>query len=374
MSSPVAVASRASSCFLQPGAVSVRSAAVGGEEKSSRVRVFLGSHLSPPFLDGGDREDRRVVVDADRDPGAVVGDVVHAVGDGFTLGLVGEVVGGHLLGLARGPPLPPGLPEPSDQLFGLRVDADHRVTGGQERLSEGVDVAELGVPVGVLSAFEGLAGRLQAVPGRAQQIRHRGVADGVPHRGQLGRQVPRRFRRPPQRRLRIPPRRWLDQRIHTAQQFRVGAIGFLATTPGRPNTTVRPFFGIAIQLGEPATNRRPRRAGGPMHRGDPTTPPRPRFRRQRQTPITFIQPRQQNRQPTRHRSESVILVAHNPSLVGDTIRPERHAALYKHSLERISYYFTLPMRWFAAADCTLTWCVAIARIRRCDSSGSPLTS
>ena len=32
------------------------------------------------------------------------------------------------------------------------------------------------------------------------------------------------------------------------------------------------------------------------------------------------------------------------------------------------------MRWFAAADCTLTWCVAIAKIRRCDSIGSPLTS
>ena len=130
------------------------------------------------------------MVDTDRYPGTVVGDVVHAVGDRFALGLLREVVGGHLLGLARGLPLSPGLTEPSDQLFFLRVDADHRVTGGEEGLGQGVDVAKLGVSVGVLGAFESLAGRLQAVASRAQQRRHCGVADGVPHRGQLGRQVP----------------------------------------------------------------------------------------------------------------------------------------------------------------------------------------
>lgn len=67
--------------FPEPGAVSVGAAAVGGDEESLCVGVFLLSHLFPPLFDRRDREHGGVVVDADRDPGAVVGDVVHAVGD-----------------------------------------------------------------------------------------------------------------------------------------------------------------------------------------------------------------------------------------------------------------------------------------------------
>ena len=77
-----------------------------------------------------------------------------------------------------------------------------------------------------------------------------------------------------------------------------------------------------------------------MHRGDTAPTPRLRLRCQRQTPITFIQPRQQIRQAGCHLLESLIVVAHNPTLVRNAIRSERHAELAEHSPDRISYYIT----------------------------------
>ena len=59
------------------------------------------------------------MIDTDGHPGAVIGDVVDAVRDGLALGQTGEVVGGHLFGIAAGLPLPAGLGEPSDQLLFL---------------------------------------------------------------------------------------------------------------------------------------------------------------------------------------------------------------------------------------------------------------
>jgi hypothetical protein len=59
----------------EPWALPVRSAAVGSDEQPSRVGVLGLSHLFPPLLDGGDREDGGVVIDTDGHPGAVIGDV-----------------------------------------------------------------------------------------------------------------------------------------------------------------------------------------------------------------------------------------------------------------------------------------------------------
>ena len=62
--------------FPEPGAMSVGSATVGGDENPAGVGVLYLADLSPPFVDGGHGENRRVVVDADREPGAVIGHVV----------------------------------------------------------------------------------------------------------------------------------------------------------------------------------------------------------------------------------------------------------------------------------------------------------
>lgn len=95
--------------FPEPGPVSVGSAAVGGDEDSAGVRIFLFAHALPPFVDGGDGEDRCVMVDTHGDPGAVVDQVVDSVGNGLTVGLVGEIIGGHLDGFALWMPFLAGL-------------------------------------------------------------------------------------------------------------------------------------------------------------------------------------------------------------------------------------------------------------------------
>jgi len=74
----------------QPGAVSVGSASVGGDEYPAGAGVFFLAHLLPPFVDGGDGEDRRVVVDADRDPGVVLRQVVDPVGTCFPSAWLGN--------------------------------------------------------------------------------------------------------------------------------------------------------------------------------------------------------------------------------------------------------------------------------------------
>ncbi len=134
--------------FPQPGAVSVRSAVVGGDENPAGVGVFFFTHLLPPFFDSGDGEDRRVVVDTDRDPGAVVGQVVDPVWNCFAVSLTGEVIDGHLDRLTLRMPFSAGLGEPSDQLLFLSIDADHGVAAGEEIPGEGINVPELGVPSG----------------------------------------------------------------------------------------------------------------------------------------------------------------------------------------------------------------------------------
>jgi hypothetical protein len=79
--------------FPEPGAVSVGSAAVGRDKDSAGVGIFFFAHVLPPLFDGGDGKDRGVMVDAHGDPGAVVGQVVDPIGDGFTVGLIEEIIG-----------------------------------------------------------------------------------------------------------------------------------------------------------------------------------------------------------------------------------------------------------------------------------------
>ena len=118
--------------FPQPESVSVGSATVGGDENPAGVGVFLFTHVLPPLGDRGDGEDRGVVVDAYGDPGAVVGQVVDSIRNGLAIGLLGEVIGGHLDRFALGMPFLASLSEPSDEFFLFCINADHRVACGEE--------------------------------------------------------------------------------------------------------------------------------------------------------------------------------------------------------------------------------------------------
>ena len=57
------------------------------------MRVAFLAHLLPPRFDRSHRERRCVVIDADKDERAVVGDVVDPVRDRLANGVAGEVGG-----------------------------------------------------------------------------------------------------------------------------------------------------------------------------------------------------------------------------------------------------------------------------------------
>lgn len=137
--------------FPEPGAVAIGASTVGGDEDPLGIWISVLAHLLPPFIDGSDSEDRRVVIDTDRHPGAIIGQVVHTVWNGFAVSLAGEIIGGHLDWFTLPVPFFTGLGEPSDQFLFLGVDADHGVAAGQELSGTGTEVSELGVAVGVLA-------------------------------------------------------------------------------------------------------------------------------------------------------------------------------------------------------------------------------
>lgn len=52
---------------------------VADDDFQSGVGDIFPTHVLPPFFDGGNGEDRGVMVDSDGDPGAVVGQVIDSV-------------------------------------------------------------------------------------------------------------------------------------------------------------------------------------------------------------------------------------------------------------------------------------------------------
>jgi hypothetical protein len=58
--------------------------------------------------------------------------IVDSVGDCFTVGFTGEVVGGHVDRFTLRMPFFTGLSVSSDEFFFLCIDADHGVAGGEE--------------------------------------------------------------------------------------------------------------------------------------------------------------------------------------------------------------------------------------------------
>lgn len=184
ISSPVAVASRASSCFqsqdrypLDPPPSAVM--------KILRALGYFSYHALPPFFDSGSSEDRCVMVNAYGDPGAVVGQVVDSVGNRFTVSLSGEIIRGHVDWLTLRMPFLAGLREPPDKFLFLRIDADHRLTCSQELLSQIINVSELIIPVWMLASFHLFAGTLQAVTKESEEFRNDRMANRVTHLSEL---------------------------------------------------------------------------------------------------------------------------------------------------------------------------------------------
>ena len=151
----------------------------------------------------------------------------------------------------------------------------------------------------MLAAFNGFRVRLQAVPDLFEQLGHRPRGHPMPGGGQLGGQLRRRFRRPPQRRLRIAARDRIHQRIQRREQLGVGR---RLRRAARPRAAHPPRYRlVVVQLAHPLRDRVRVRTPGRGHRLDPTRTQHPRLRAQQQPPRPLVQMRPDQRQPRRDR-------------------------------------------------------------------------
>ncbi len=65
-------------------------AGLRGDRAADPAHLALAAHLLPPCLDGGDREHRGVVVDADADEAIIGAHIVDAVRDGLSIASLGK--------------------------------------------------------------------------------------------------------------------------------------------------------------------------------------------------------------------------------------------------------------------------------------------
>ena len=222
-----------------PGPGGVRAAGIGADQQPPRTGVAGRPAGPPPAAQRRHCKRGGVVVGAHRDPPGVGVQVVDAVRDRLADRVGGEVVHVNPLRAALRPPLGAAVGEVADLLLLLGVDRDDRLAGVQELARLPRDVAELGVPVRVLPALGDLGVALQAVALGLQQPRRRRRRAPVPGLRQRARQGPGRQARPPQRRLRIPPRLRLHQRHQRRAQLRVGGGQLLAAAARRPRPRLR---------------------------------------------------------------------------------------------------------------------------------------
>jgi hypothetical protein len=217
-------------------------------------------------------------------------------------------------GLALGPPFAAGVLEVPDQLLLLGIDADHRLTGGQRRLGDRVDVLKLRVTVGVPGALAGLDVGLQAVAQQPQQLGDRREMHAVALLAQRRGEMPHAPRRPDQQRLRIAAAASFDQPLEILQQRRVD-IGQRVASASTPTHAARLQTLARLKLGDPLTDRRHRDPRRSRRRSNPAAASRARLTGRPQPPLTLIELARQR--PELHADRD--LINHAPSF--DTENP-----------------------------------------------------
>ncbi len=121
---------------------------------------------------------------------------------------------------------------------------------------------------------------LETAPDRLQNLGHHGMTGRMPHPGQLKGKLPSRFRRPPQRRHRIPAAFRLDQPVESLDDLRIGLLKFLTASAWRPDPASRRRRRVRSLL-HPTFDRVPGRTCRPGNGRNSTMPPRIRLRAHR---------------------------------------------------------------------------------------------
>ena len=167
--------------------------------------------------------------------------------------------------------------EIADQFLLLRIDRDARLMLGQGPAHRVGDIPKLRVAVRMLTAFPGLGHALKTVAEFVQQLGHDGVAHGVPAAAQRARQGARAQARPAQRRIRVARGRRFDQRIQIGAQGRIATGQPLPPAAWPPDASPRGGRRGALELAQPALNRRARDARGALDLRDAAMAQRARF-------------------------------------------------------------------------------------------------
>src|SRR5882757_717468 len=156
----------------QAQSVPVASAAVGGDQERTRIRIPRRAHFLPPRADGLHGEFAGVVAEAHADPRFVLLKIVDAIWRSTSLLGVDEVMNLDVVGITMRSEFATAVLEIPDELLLLRVHGDDRLVRFELSTDRLVDVFELRVAVRMLRAFEPLAIRLKAVPELLEQPRH----------------------------------------------------------------------------------------------------------------------------------------------------------------------------------------------------------
>jgi hypothetical protein len=168
-----------------------------------------------------------------------------------------------------------------------------RLTGALKVPRLRVDVFELIVPVGVFRALASLARTLQAVVHVVQQLADLLRTDLMTHCAKLVGELPDALARPAQRRLRVPARHGLDERVQVRHQRRVFLGQRLAAGAWTPDSLLtRGLLGGAsldvLQLPNAVPDALAQDARRLGHGGCPAPPQRDRFARRPKARYTLV--------------------------------------------------------------------------------------
>ena len=147
--------------FLEtPQAIAVTPAGVSQDQQFARLSIVLAAVSKPPLPDRIDGKLGRVGRNADMNESMVAAQIVHTIGSRLAQSILREIVRIDFDGFSN--PRPARILEISDQLFMLRIDADHGQSLPEESPLLLQNMAKLTVAIRMGWTCETLAICLQA--------------------------------------------------------------------------------------------------------------------------------------------------------------------------------------------------------------------
>lgn len=274
-----------------PEPIAVTAPTIGRDQHAPRVGIQSPAFGTPPPADRRHGKRAGIVVGADIHESGVASQVVDAIRIRAGHRGRGKIMHGHLHRRLGPAPLLARILVVAEEFLLLRIDRDHGALRPQRLPDLAVDEPKLRIAVRVVRAFLRLSVRLQAVLHAPQQLGNRLVTDRMPVRRQFGRERPRALNGPAERRLWIPTRQRVHQRLQPIGQRRIAQLQHRASSARAAHAAERE--GRLVQLVQPLGNRDARQPTRATHRRDASSAELARFARGKQAPCPLVQMRPQ---------------------------------------------------------------------------------